>query len=544
MHTLHVTTAWDTTRGSGVTVAVLDPGVDPAQPDLTRSVTTGPDYTKSGRAPGGPFWGIHGTEIASLIAGHGHGAKRALGIIGIAPSAKILSVRVTLDSGAPQLANQAVASALPGAIARGIRWAVRHDATVIDLPLDPVTTAGAPGYGGSAAERAAVAYALSKHVVLVAPAGDEGAGTNAVNYPAAYPGVIAVGAFDQRFVKAPFSSRRPYVTVTAAGAGVTAATPSSLSATAYTQLNSTSAASAMVAGIVALIRAQFPDLTPAQVTRALTAGTVYGHGGRRDGSGSGSVDAAKALTKAAAIHEAVSSTAASGAAPPPTPSPAHNGPIPRNISSKLVIDAAIAGVVFLLLLGLIFAVRAWRRRHARSARLAEVRAATQVPKRKPVTAKKGKAKNGLVKKGPVKKGPVNEAPAPPRAPAVVGSQAPDVEAAPELQPAGFIPAPLSPAIPASASPTVGGSAPTGFTGASGVGGPSSPGFTGSSGFTGSAMSGSAGPASSGFTGSAMSGFAGSASLGFAGSASSGFAGSASSGFAGSASSGFAGSASS
>ena len=294
LRTLHVTTAWDTTRGSGVTIAVLDTGVDPAQPDLTRSVTTGPDYTNSGRTAGGPFWGIHGTEIASLIAGHGHGAKQANGIIGIAPSAKILSVRVTLDSGDPQLANQSVAGDLPGAIARGIRWAVRHDATVIDLPLDPVTTAGAPGFGGSAAEQAAVAYALSKHVVLVAPAGDGGAGGNAVNYPAAYHGVIAVGAFDQRIVKAPFSSRRPYVTVTAAGAGVTAANPSSLSATAYTQLNSTSAASAMVAGIVALIRAQFPDLTPAQVTRALTASTVYGRGGRRDGSGSGSVEIGRA----------------------------------------------------------------------------------------------------------------------------------------------------------------------------------------------------------------------------------------------------------
>src|SRR5438105_1936186 len=197
LRTLHVTNAWETTRGSGVTVAVLDTGVDPAQADLTGSVTTGPDYTSSGETPGGQFWGIHGTEVASLVAGHGHGPGQANGIIGIAPAAKILSVRVTLESNDPSLSKQTIAAGLPNAIARGIDWAVRHHATVIDLPLDPVTTSGAPGSGGSNAERAAVDYALAKHVVLVAPAGDGDTGTDPVNYPAAYHGVIAVGAFDR-----------------------------------------------------------------------------------------------------------------------------------------------------------------------------------------------------------------------------------------------------------------------------------------------------------------------------------------------------------
>jgi len=291
LRTLHVTNAWEITRGSGVRIAVLDTGVAPAQAGLTGSVIPGPDYTNSGRTAGGPFWGIHGTEVASLIAGHGYGPARASGIIGIAPAAKILSVRVTLESNDPQLSDQRIAAGLPDAIARGIRWAVRQDAGVIDLPLDPVTTAGAPGSGGSAAERAAVGYALAKHVVLVAPAGDGGAGTDPVNYPAAYPGVISVGAFDQQFVKAPFSSRQGYVTVTAAGVGVTAAGPFGT----YPQLYSTSAASAIVAGIAALIRAQFPQLTPAQVTQAITSSTVYRrHGGRAVGSGYGTVDAARA----------------------------------------------------------------------------------------------------------------------------------------------------------------------------------------------------------------------------------------------------------
>src|ERR1039457_6498264 len=88
---LHVTQAWLSSRGTGITVAVLDTGVDPTQPDLAGSVSTGPDFTGSGRTAGGPFWGIHGTAIARLIAGHGHGTQNGDGIIGVAPAAKILS---------------------------------------------------------------------------------------------------------------------------------------------------------------------------------------------------------------------------------------------------------------------------------------------------------------------------------------------------------------------------------------------------------------------------------------------------------------------
>ena len=74
---LHVTQAWRTTEGAGITVAVLGTGVDAGHPDLIGSVATGPDFSGSGRTAGGPFWGIDGTEVAGAIAGHGHGTGRA-----------------------------------------------------------------------------------------------------------------------------------------------------------------------------------------------------------------------------------------------------------------------------------------------------------------------------------------------------------------------------------------------------------------------------------------------------------------------------------
>ena len=169
LSSLHVTNAWLSSRGSGVTVAVLNTGVDPGQPDLAGSVTTGRDFTGSGRSPGGQFWGANGTAVASLIAGHGHGPQHADGIIGVAPLAKILSIRVTLEAGDPLLANPATVAALPRAIARGISAAVRQGAQVIDLPLDPATLASGNTPGGSPLERGAVEAALRKGVVLVAP---------------------------------------------------------------------------------------------------------------------------------------------------------------------------------------------------------------------------------------------------------------------------------------------------------------------------------------------------------------------------------------
>jgi subtilisin family serine protease len=381
---LHVIQAWHSIAGAGVTIAVLADGVNANQADLTGQVTAGPDFTGSRRTPGGPDYGIIGTGLASLIAGHGHGGKAADGIYGIAARARILSVRVTLSPGDPLWSNTGLTSRLPDDIAAGIRYAVRHGAGVIALPADP----GMPGIarwgaahaaaGGSAAEQAAVAYALRNNVVLVAPAGDNAQVGDAPNYPAAYKGVVAVGAFDKNFVKAPYSSRQRYVVLTSAGSGVTVATPSG-----YRTMNSTWAASSIAAGVAALVRSQFPSLTAAEIVRAMTEGTFYKPpGGPLNGSGYGTIDAAKAIAEAATMSPPMAMPAAFGAVPrrlPVAPAVATTGSV---ITKELVTDVIISAAALAALLVPITWYGSIVRRRERELALA---AANRAQRGRPVT---------------------------------------------------------------------------------------------------------------------------------------------------------------
>jgi Subtilase family len=365
---LSVTNCWTASEGAGVTVAVLSDGVDGTHPDLTGVVTAAPS-TAVPDAPvaTGQFFGEQGTPIASLIAGHGDGSGDSSGIIGVAPEARILSVPVTLPSDDPQLYEQSVGASIPAAIAAGIRYAVSHGARVIDLPIDP----GQPGSdgsggasaaaGGSAAEASAVSYALAHNVVLVAPAGDDALTTGAPNYPADYQGVIAVGAFDSSFVKAPWTSRLSYVTLTAAGAGVIAASNSG----GYETMNSTSAASAIVAGIVALIRSRYPSLSWQDVRTALTTTTMFHRAnGLTDGSGYGAVNAAAALGAAAKLATPAGDLAGADAEPPTNLRPAAAGAGVAKLSPQIVRAGEISAAVLVLLLLAVagYAVASRRRR--------------------------------------------------------------------------------------------------------------------------------------------------------------------------------------
>lgn len=252
--------AWRTTKGKGVTVAVLDTGIDGSHRDLSGVVTTGPDFIRTvAHDPGR----LHGTWMGSLIAGHGHGAGD--GVIGVAPEARLLSLRMIADPGEKGYKSFRTTAEYRSALPKAVRYAADHGADVINMSL------GGPSAGRD--ERAAIAYAISKGVVVVASAGNDGDkkvdkdGLTRLSYPAAFPGVIAVAAVTRRGVAAKFSDRNASVQVAAPGADVVGAGPGD----GYWIGEGTSQAGALVSGVVALIRARHRNMAPALVAQAITA---------------------------------------------------------------------------------------------------------------------------------------------------------------------------------------------------------------------------------------------------------------------------------
>ncbi|MET8506894.1 type VII secretion-associated serine protease mycosin [Streptomyces sp. NPDC004787] len=286
LEALHTGKAWQTTRGAGVTVAVLDTGVDATHPDLAGSVLPGTDLVGFGARRGDRAWARHGTAMAGIIAGHGHGPGGQDGVLGIAPKVRILPVRVILEG--TDKARDKARKTRGTALAEGIRWAADHGADVINLSLGDDSESAHPDAG----EDAAVQYALGKGVSVVASAGNGGEKGDHISYPAAYPGVIAVAAVDRYGTHASFSTSRWYATVSAPGVDIVIADPDRR----YYEGWGTSAAAAFVSGAVALVRSAHPELTPAQVKRLLVdTARSRPSGGRSDDKGYGTVDPAAAI---------------------------------------------------------------------------------------------------------------------------------------------------------------------------------------------------------------------------------------------------------
>ncbi|MFJ2935723.1 type VII secretion-associated serine protease mycosin [Streptomyces sp. NPDC087219] len=323
LQALHTTEAWRTTKGEGITVAVLDTGVDAQHPDLEGSVLTGRDLVGFGASRGDRAWARHGTAMAGIIAGHGHGPDGGDGVLGIAPDARILPVRVILEG--TDKSRDKARKTRGTALAEGIRWAADHGADVINMSLGDDSKSAHPDAG----EDAAVQYALAKGVSVVASAGNGGEKGDHISYPAAYPGVIAVTAVDRYGTHASFSTRRWYATVSAPGVDIAIADPDRR----YYEGWGTSAAAAFASGAVALVRSAHPDLTPAQVKRLLIdTARSRPKGGRSDAKGYGTVDPAAAIEAGAKIKGGDPTTTATGYqgryfGPGPLPAPEESRPV-------------------------------------------------------------------------------------------------------------------------------------------------------------------------------------------------------------------------
>jgi type VII secretion-associated serine protease mycosin len=263
--------AWATTEGEGVTVAVIDTGVDGSVPELRGAVTGGTDFSGQGSPDGQtPIDqdSSHGTLVGSMLAGRGTGADS--GVIGVAPAASLLSISVGFGSGA---------SDPDGQIAKAVVWAVDHGAKVINMSLTRNTLDWPPSW-----DRAFLS-AADHGVVVVAAAGNRGSGTDEVGAPATMPGVLAVAGVDQSGdASYDASSQGITIGVAAPSEGLVGVGPGGQ----YLLWQGTSGAAPIVSGIAALVIAAHPGISADDVIQRIIStatpkgspdpGPIYGHG--------------------------------------------------------------------------------------------------------------------------------------------------------------------------------------------------------------------------------------------------------------------------
>ncbi|RKN42741.1 type VII secretion-associated serine protease mycosin [Micromonospora endolithica] len=270
---LRAETAWRTSTGAGVIVAVIDSGVDGSHPDLAGQVLPGLDLVSpEGTTDVDPVG--HGTTVAGLIAGRNDDKR---GVVGLAPDARILPVRV-LDA-----ANRYDDALI---VAKGVRWAVDHGARVINLSLG--------GSSDSPALAAALDYAFARDVVVVACTGNVATSSDKrVWYPAREPGVVAVSGLERASDNLWSGAITGRATVlTAPATGLVGARPKD----GYWRVQGTSFAAPLVAATAALIRARYPQMPAGDVVnRLLSTARDIGPTGRDDRYGYGLVDPVAAL---------------------------------------------------------------------------------------------------------------------------------------------------------------------------------------------------------------------------------------------------------
>ena len=263
--------AWSITRGAGVRIAIIDTGIDGSHQDLLGAVVGGTDVSGLGSSNGQTPVGSdrrHGTMVASLAAGRGNNGTD--GVIGSAPEAQLLSVSMSFGGGDVSPDDQ---------IAKAVRWAVDNGADVISLSLTRNTRDWPESWDR------AFSHAAANDVVVIAAAGNRGSGTVAVGAPATMPGVLTVGGVNREGRASDTASAQGItIGVMAPSEGLVGAIPGGN----YVSWSGTSGATPIVAGIVALVRAAYPNLDAAnvinrvlQTARPVTETTpdpLYGYG--------------------------------------------------------------------------------------------------------------------------------------------------------------------------------------------------------------------------------------------------------------------------
>ena len=258
--------AWNTSRGQGVKVAVIDTGIDRTHPDLAGNIKGGWNaITKAGDFNDDNG---HGSHVSGTIAG----IDDDKGVVGVAPKADLYGVKV-LDAEGSGTFDDVIA---------GMLWAVENKMEVASMSL------GADQ--GNPALADAVEAMRKAGVILIAAAGNSG-GT--VGYPAAYPGAIAIAASDSKDKLASFSSRGPTVAVIAPGVDV----KSTYMGGGYDTLSGTSMATPHVSGLTALYVATHKGATPEQARAALKAASTKLIGVPEIGQGSGLPSAVKLVVR-------------------------------------------------------------------------------------------------------------------------------------------------------------------------------------------------------------------------------------------------------
>ncbi|MGE3194075.1 MAG: S8 family serine peptidase [Microbacteriaceae bacterium] len=276
-----IRSAWGTTRGAGVTIAVIDTGIASGVRDLAGAVVGGADFsgagTSDGQTPVGSEGAEHGTMVASLAAGRGTGGSS--GVIGSAPEASLLAISIGFGGDSDDSDEQ---------IADAVRWATDNGADVINMSLTRNTLDWPESWDD------AFLYAMQHDVVIVAAAGNRGSGTVEVGAPATMPGVLTVSGVD-RNGGASFDASSQGITI-----GVAAPSEELVGVVpggGYVTWSGTSGASPIVAGIVALVRAAHPELDAANViNRVVSTARDVGDAGADYTYGYGLVDAAAAVT--------------------------------------------------------------------------------------------------------------------------------------------------------------------------------------------------------------------------------------------------------